>query len=382
MSPAATPPIEFITRGQTHQLPQYLPDATLGVVRYLTAQEVSQLGIRGAVVNTYHLKTQPGAEILQQFGGIKKFMQWPGLVVSDSGGFQLFSLIQKNPLLGRIIDEGVVQYSDKKRQHKTIFTPEDSIKMQFAIGSDIMICLDDFTPPNADPKRLSESVARTTAWAKRSKAEFERQLAVHGFNGLADPRRPLLLAPIQGHDNVAARTQSAKELLEIGFDAYGLGGWPFKADGSFDYAFCELNAKLTPEPFLRFALGIGTPQNIVRLFGMGYRLFDCVLPTRDARHHRLYTWDENLKTLPKNRLELETLETNGTPWVQSLYINRGVFAADQQPLDPHCDCPTCTTYSRAYLHHLFKVKEGLALKLATQHNLRFYARVMELLAIT
>lgn len=382
MSENTSPPTQFVTRGKTHSLPQYLPDATLGVVRYLTTEDLTNLGIRGAVVNTYHLKSSPGAEVLKTFGGVKKFMQWPGLVVSDSGGFQLFSLIQKNPLLGRIIDEGVVQYSDQKRQHKTLFTPEDSIKMQFQIGSDIMICLDDFTPPTADATRLAESVRRTTDWARRSKAEFERQLELHGFSGLNDPNRPLLLAPIQGHDNVAARTQSAQELLEIGFDAYGLGGWPFTTDGSFDYDFCKLNAELTPEPFLRFALGIGTPQNIVRLYDMGYRLFDCVLPTRDARHHRLYVWNEALETLPKSSAELQKLEKNGTPWVQSLYINRGVFANDPLPLDPHCDCPTCATYSRAYVHHLFKVKEGLALKLATQHNLRFYARLMELLATT
>lgn len=379
MRDTATPPTQFTARGTTHTLPQYLPDATLGVVRYLTAKDVSDLGIRGAVVNTYHLKTSPGPAVLETFGGIKKFMQWPGLVVSDSGGFQLFSLIQKNPLLGRITDAGVVQYSDKKRQHKTLFTPEDSISMQFQIGSDIMICLDDFTPPTANADRLAESVRRTTEWARRSKAEFLRQLELHGFSGLDDPQRPLLLAPIQGHDNIAARTQSAQELLEIGFDAYGLGGWPFKADGSFDYDFCKLNAELTPEPYLRFALGIGTPQNIVRLYGMGYRLFDCVLPTRDARHHRLYIWNETLKTLPTTSAALQKLEQDNSPWVQSLYINRGVFAHDSQPLDPHCDCPTCATYSRAYLHHLFKVKEGLALKLATQHNLRFYARLMELL---
>jgi len=304
----STPPTQFTARGKSHQLPQYLPDATLGVVRHLTSQEVANLGIKGVVVNTYHLKTQPGTEVLNRFQGIKNFMRWPGLVVSDSGGFQLFSLIQKNPRLGRIVAEGVVGYSGPNQQHKTLFTPEDSIKIQFQIGSDVMICLDDFTPPTADAKRLAESVIRTTNWAARSKVEFERQLEIAGFSGWDDPKRPRLLAPIQGHNHLEWRRQSAEALLEIGFDAYGLGGWPFTAEGKFDYEFCELNAQLTPEPFLRFALGVGTPQNIVRLFGMGYRLFDCVLPTRDARHHRLYIWAESLIKLPKTANELQQLE--------------------------------------------------------------------------
>jgi queuine tRNA-ribosyltransferase len=379
MSATVQPPTNFVSRGKSHILPQYLPDATLGVVRYLTSAEVTELGITGAVVNTYHLHSTPGVPVLNQFAGIKNFMQWPGLVVSDSGGFQLFSLIQKNPLLGRVIDEGVVLYTDQKRQHKRLFTPEDSIATQFAIGSDLMICLDDFTPPTADEARIQDSVERTLLWAQRSKAEFERQLTLHGFSGLDDPNRPKLMAVIQGHDNPEWRKKSADGLLEIGFDAYGLGGWPFTTDGKFDYEFCRMNAELTPEPFVRFALGVGTPSNMVRLYGMGYRLFDCVLPTRDARHHRLYVWSPSLTTLPKTKAELTALETAGTKWCDSLYINRGVFATDQLPLDPHCDCPTCKNYSRAYLYHLFKVKEGLALKLATQHNLRFYARVMELL---
>ena len=283
------PPNQFSARGKTFPLPQYLPDATLGVVRHLTSSEVTNLGILGAVVNTYHLRVRPGDNLLEKFGGIKKFMNWPGLIASDSGGFQLFSLIQKNPRLGKIVDDGVILYSDSKQQHKHLFTPEDSIKSQFAIGSDIMICLDDFTPPEADEKRLEQSVRRTTDWARRSKIEFESQLIAHGFSGWDDPNRPLLLAPIQGHNHISWRTRSAQELVAIGFDAYGLGGWPFTPDGQFDYDFCALNAKLTPEPAIRFALGIGTPQNIVKLFEMGYTIFDCVLPTRDARHNRLYT---------------------------------------------------------------------------------------------
>jgi queuine tRNA-ribosyltransferase len=196
---------------------------------------------------------------------------------------------------------------------------------------------------------------------------------------MTDPNRPLLLAPIQGNKDLKWRRQSAEDLQAIGFDAYGLGGWPFVGDGSFDYEFCALNASLTPDPALRFALGVGTPHNIVKLFDMGYRLFDCVLPTRDARHHRLYTWSSQLSELPKTAQELVGLEINGTNWYDTLYINRTAFAADESPIDSQCDCATCVTYSKAYLHHLFKVKEGLALKLATQHNLRFYARMMEVL---
>ncbi len=358
-------------KGKDYQLPMYLPDATLGVVRNLDSTDLERIGIKGAVVNTYHLKDQPGLEILKKLGGVKSLMSWSGLVTSDSGGFQLFSLINKHPKLGKVTDEGVVTYSGKHQQNKHIFTPEESIRMQFAIGSDIMICLDDFTPDDADEKRIKQSVDRTVDWARRCKQEFDKQLKKHEFS--ADSR-PLLFAPIQGHRNKKLRTDCARKLKKIGFDGYGLGGWPFDEQGNFDYEMCSLNASLSPDDKPRFALGIGMPDNIVHLYKMGYNFFDCVLPTRDARHKRLYVFS-------KNPEKIDLLKAENSDWFEFIYINRGKYKTDKQPISEHCDCPVCQHYSRAYLNHLFKVKDGSAFRLAEIHNLRFYAKLLEQLKV-
>lgn len=359
-----------------------MPDATLGVARNLDSLDLAKVGLQGVMVNTYHLMQKPGEKILQELGGIKKMMHWPGFVSSDSGGFQLFSLIRKNPHLGKIIDEGIVLYAGPKKQSKTLFTPEDSIRLQFAIGSDVMICLDDFTAPEADERRIEQSVRRTIDWAKRAKLEFQKQLQKHGFD---ENNRPLLLAPIQGHNHRKWRSYCAQELQKIGFDLYGLGGWPFQKNGEFDYSFCQLNADLTSKDSLRFALGVGTPENIVKLFMMGYQFFDCVLPTRDARHQRLYNFKINPKTLTKNDL-LNLANKNCLNEVfDYCYIGKGQLATDQKAVGKFCDCPICQSIdgtpqvSRAYLHHLFKIGDGSALRLASLHNLRVYAQIMEIL---
>jgi queuine tRNA-ribosyltransferase len=373
---------EIKIKGQSYQLPIYLPDATLGVARNLDSLDLLRVGLEGVMVNTYHLIQKPGEEILQKVGGIKKLMNWSGFVSSDSGGFQLFSLIQKNPELGKITDEGIVLYNGPKKQKKTLFTPEDSIRMQFTLGSDVMICLDDFSPPAANEKRIQESVERTIAWAGRAKIEFERQLKKHGFTA---ENRPLLLAPIQGHNHPKWREFCSQELQKIGFDIYGLGGWPLDEQGKFDYSFCQKNAELTPKDSLRFALGVGTPENIVRLFFMGYQFFDCVLPTRDARHQRLYVFNSNPLELDREKLKLLTTENKLDEIFAHLYIGKGQFATDTQAVSEFCDCPLCQKklgqpqVSRAYLHHLFKIGDGSAFRLASLHNLRTYTLLIEAL---
>ncbi|HCR81291.1 MAG: Queuine tRNA-ribosyltransferase [Candidatus Pacebacteria bacterium GW2011_GWA1_46_10] len=348
-----------------YTLPLFLPDATRGVVRGLSSQQVQEVGIQGVVVNTYHLLERPGTVVLKKLGSVGALMSWRGLIVSDSGGFQLFSLIHKHPKLGKITDEGVVLYSSEKQRRKTLFTPEDSIKTQFAIGADIMICLDDFSPVSGSAKRLQESVERTTAWAKRCKTEFEKQCRK---KGLSKRNRPLLFAVIQGHDQPALRQQSAQELIELGFDGFGFGGWPLDSNGDFDYHIARVIADATPNDKPRFALGVGSPANIVKLRLMGYDLFDCVLPTRDARHQRLYVLNQ-----PLNQVNF----SGKRPWYQHLYIDRGRYVADPTPVDQYCDCPTCKNYSKAYLHHLFKIQDSLAFQLAITHNLWFYAQLMK-----
>lgn len=397
---------EIQIKNKSYRLPIFLPDATLGVARNLDSLDLAKVGLQGVMVNTYHLIQKPGEKVLQKIGGIKKMMNWSGFVSSDSGGFQLFSLIRKNPNLGKITDEGIVLYTGPKKQKKTLFTPEDSIRMQFTIGSDVMICLDDFTPPStteqsavslvdetrlvplgappeANEKRIQESVERTVAWAKRAKIEFEKQLTEHGFD---ENNRPLLLAPIQGHDHKKWRTYCANELKKIGFDIYGLGGWPFTKNDQFDYSFCQLNADLTSKDSLRFALGVGTPENIVKLFFMGYQFFDCVLPTRDARHQRLYTFKVDPKSLNRTDLEKLSKEDRLSEIFDYCYIGKGQFATDTNAVSDFCDCPICQKtvdvpqVSKAYLHHLFKIGDGSAFRLASLHNLRVYTQLMEILS--
>ncbi|MBD3250798.1 MAG: tRNA-guanine transglycosylase [Candidatus Pacebacteria bacterium] len=365
---------QLVVKNQHYQTPLFFPDATLGVVRSLSSIELKLLGLEGIVINTYHLKDHPGTEVLQKLGGVKQLMNWSGLAASDSGGFQLFSLIQKNPKLGKITDQGVTLYSGEKQRKKTLFTPEKSIQIQFAIGADIMVCLDDFTPHTfgeAAQKRVEQSVSRTIAWSKRSKAEFQRQIEKRG---LSENNRPLLLAPIQGQRHWQLRQECAQELTKIGFDGYGLGGWPFDQQGKFDYQLSQFNAQLTPDDRFRFALGVGMPENIVELFKMGYHIFDCVLPTRDARHQRLYVYQQDPTEID---FLSETNQQAQPDWYQFVYIDRGRFKTDQKPISPYCDCYTCQHHSRAYLNHLFKVKDALAIRLATTHNLRFYSRLVQ-----
>jgi len=355
----------FNVNHRRYALPLFLPDATLGVIRGLSSKQVEELGIEGVVINTYHLLDRPGMKVLDKAGGIKSFMNWPGLTASDSGGFQLFSLIQQNPKLGRITDEGVVLYSGEKQQRKTLFTPAKSIQVQFAINSDIMICLDDFSPIKSSKKRLEQSVERTIDWAKQCKKEFDKQCEKRK---LTKSDRPLLFAVVQGHQDKKLRKYCAEELIKIGFDGYGLGGWPFLENGNFDYDIAQYTAKITPNGQYRFALGIGTPANIVRLRKMGYDLFDCVLPTRDARHQRLYVFNKNPEEIDFEKDQ---------DWYQHLYIDRGVYTQDFSSISEFCDCPACSEHTKAYLNHLFKVKDGLAYQLASLHNLRFYAQLME-----
>ncbi len=354
---------------KNHPLPLFLPDATYGVVRGLSSQDLIQAGIQALMVNTYHLRRSPGIKILKKLDGIKSLMNWSGITASDSGGFQLFSLINKNPSLGKITDEGVVTYTGKNKQTKQVFTPEDSIELQFALQTDIMICLDDFTPPDADEKRAQDSVARTIHWAKRSKKKFESLVQKNDYS---EETRPLLTGVIQGHRNWKLRQKCAQKLMALDFDIYGLGGWPFNDNGDFDYEMARRNSALTPDNKLRFALGIGKPENITQLSQMGYDLFDCVLPTRDARHQRLYVFTKN-----PNEIGFQPQEE----WYQYLYLSRGACAADDNPISDFCSCPACRHYTRAYLHHLFKIKDTLALRLATIHNLHFYAELMKQLRL-
>ena len=337
-------------------LPAFFPDGTRGVVRAVDAQDLERCGVQGIVVNTLHLSNTPGSGLIKSQGGIHSFMDWHHPIISDSGGFQAMSMIRENTRYGTVTASGITFTNvDVKGKPKLKLTPEKSIQIQFALGTDIMICLDDCPQPQADRAQVAESVQRTVVWARRCKAEFEHQLE---NRQLSMQERPMLFGVIQGGYDRELRKQCADQLLEIGFDGYGFGGWPLDTNGRLAEDILAYTADMMCG--LKYALGVGSPENIARCVEMGYQVFDCVLPTRDARHQRLYCFDDQQDSLVYS----------------FLYIQDERYKRDARPLSEWCDCPCCRHYSRSYLHHLFEIRESLALRLATMHNLRFYAQLM------
>ena len=344
----------------TLQCPAFLPDGTRGVVRALDAVDVAACGIEAMMVNMLHLSSHPGTTVVKQMGGIHAFMGWHKPVMSDSGGFQVFSLIADNPKSGSISKKGFVYRLDKGAKKQTL-TPEKCIQKQFHIGADVMFCLDHCTHPNANVEEQKLSVKHTVAWAKACRAEFDRRVHRDGTK---------LFGVVQGGMDFDLRRQCAEQLCEIGFDGFGFGGWPISDDGALVEAVAWV-AELLPKDVPKHALGIGKLENVVRAFRLGYDTFDCTLPTRDARQKRLYVLADVM-----DRVDLDA------DFYRYIYIDDERHARDGDPVDPTCDCLCCTQYSRAYLHHLFEINETLAFRLATLHNVRFYARLMAQLTAT
>ncbi len=356
---------EVKIKSKVYELPVFLPDATKAVTKGVDSLDLKSSGVKGVVVNTYHLLTNPGIEVLKKAGGIKKFMNYHGLVVSDSGGWQVFSLIHRSNKKGKITDAGVVFTLGVSK--KEIFTPQKSLQAQFDIGSDIIICLDDFTPPNASKSEAKKTVERTVKWAKVSRMEYEKQLE---RRGISQKNRPLLLAVVQGGYFKDLRKRCAEELQQVGFDGYGYGGYVIDEAGNLDLSLSKYIAGLLPNDKIKFALGMGRPNDIAGLSEMGWDVFDCTLPTRDARHKRLYAFSKK----PKNLKDMKNQKT-----YEYIYIDKGKYKDDQSPISKYCHCYVCSNFSRSYLRHLFKIGDTSAYRLATMHNLRFYTQVMELI---
>jgi len=345
------------------KLPAFFPDATRAVIRSLDSEDVKNCGIQGMVVNTFHLLSRPGARVISGQGGIHRFMNWDGHIISDSGGFQLFSLLAGSSKLGSVSGKGFI-YRLNKGDDRKILTPEKCIQKQFQFASDIMVCLDYCTHPNDSYDKQKESVEYTILWAGKCKSNFDKLLREKDID---DDARPLLFAVVQGGSDFDLRRECAERLIEIGFDGYGYGGWPI-VDGNQLAETVELVSQILPPTKPKYALGIGKPENIVKCAKMGYSLFDCVIPTRDARHRRLYVFSE----------KPESSSLAGSDFYKCLYFLDKKHINDKRPLEADCDCLCCSRgYSRAYLHHLFKIEDTLAYRLATSHNLRFYARLME-----
>ncbi len=351
---------EIVTPHGAIRLPAFLPDATRGVVRGLSARQVRQCGVQGLVVSTFHLMSKPGSTVVQAQGGIHRFMDWSGPVLSDSGGFQIFSLLTQSPGLGGVTRKGV-HYRLSRKSGKRLLTPEKCIRKQLQMGADVLVCLDHCTHPEDPAEVHREAVENTVRWAENSRRAFDESV------GKLD-ERPLLFAVVQGGEDAALRGECLERLQEIGFDGYGYGGWPIDQDGRLLDMVSEL-ARTMPSDALRWALGVGKAEHVVDAVCAGYDLLDCTIPTRDARHGRLFVLTG----------EPRTARSGETDWYGCHYPLDEEHVRADGPVDPGCDCVCCSHYSCGYLRHLFRVRDTLGYALATAHNLRFYTRLMEAL---
>lgn len=332
-----------------NKFPVFFPDATRGLIKSLDTVDIENAKIEGILVNTYHLYKDLGLQFIKSKGGIKNFMNWNGYVISDSGGFQVGSLIKMNPSAGHVSNNGVLFKPEGEKQ--VMLTPEKSIAFQMELGSDMLVVLDDFTDPKASYEEAKISVERTINWAKRSKKEFEKICLTKKLKAY---NKPLILGVVQGGKYQDLRKHCIEELIKIGFDGLGYGGWPINSDNSFDYQSAKTIAKYAPKNYLLYGLGVGKPIQIIKLFKMGFKIFDCVLPTRDARHGRAYI--TNTKTID---------------------LTQGKMREDNKPIAKSCDCLTCKKYTRSYINYLFRTGDFTAGRLVTIHNLRFYSKLIE-----
>ncbi|MFH1840901.1 MAG: tRNA guanosine(34) transglycosylase Tgt [Candidatus Shapirobacteria bacterium] len=348
--------------GKKIPLPVFFPDATRAVIRTLDSVDIKKTQTPGILVNTYHLFKDLGKKVIQEHGGIRPFMHWNGGVISDSGGFQIMTLAKKSGQNGKITDKGVTFKPTGGK--KIFFTPQDSIEFQLALKSDMIVVLDDFTPPKASRGQAIDSVTRTLLWAEKSKQVFEEGCRRLGLSGA---KKPYLLGVVQGDNHLDLRAQCTQELVKIGFDGLGYGGWPIGDNHQFYYDVAQVIADNSPANYFLYGLGVGKPEEIVGCFQLGFTIFDCVLPTRDARHQRLYVY----KTDSINQID---------PFQPNFYSyfvpTKEKHYHDTRPVSTACDCLLCTHYTRAYLAHLFRTKEMTAGRLATIHNLRFYSILM------
>ncbi|MCL2544512.1 MAG: queuine tRNA-ribosyltransferase family protein [Clostridia bacterium] len=348
-----------LRRGRSVALPAFFPDGTYGAVKAVDAADLREAGIGGVVMNALHLSQKPGANLVKRMGGLHAFTGFDRPILTDSGGFQVFSLIRENPRYGRVRAGEVLFYPGMGDQ-KYIYSPQKCVRNQFALGSDIIMCLDYCTHPNDPPEIQRQSVDTTVRWAALCKREYELQCKnLH----LAPEDRPLLFGIIQGGNDRELRARCARALIEIGFDGFGFGGWPLDDQGNLVDDILAYTASLMPDHLVKYAMGLGRPEEIVRCARMGYDLFDCVIPTREARRHRLYVFTKQDVTEPD--------------FYRFLYIMDDTHAADSAPVSKDCDCHCCRHHSRAYLRHLFRLDDAQAYRLATIHNLRFYAMLME-----
>lgn len=330
------------------ETPFFMSIATSGFIKGLTTDEMKEIKAPVILSNTYHLMLRPGEKLIKKAGGLHKFMNWQGPILTDSGGYQVFSLAK----FRKISDSGV-KFKSGIDGKEYFLTPKKAIEVQQDLGSDIIMVLDECIENPASYNVAHEAVERTTRWAKLCKKQRSKKT-----------KKQLLFGIMQGSLYKDLRKKSAEDLIKIGFDGYAIGGLAVGEGKSEMYKMVEYAANLLPEDRPRYLMGVGYPEDIVKAVSLGVDMFDCVIPTRNARHGMLFT---DLKNIDLKK---------GTVKYKALHITNEKYKEDFKPVDKNCDCELCKNYSRSYLRHLFMSKSFLGQRLATLHNLRFYIRLM------
>ncbi|WP_349408004.1 tRNA guanosine(34) transglycosylase Tgt [Pseudalkalibacillus sp. SCS-8] len=320
----------------TFETPVFMPVGTLATVKTMSPEELEQMGAGIILSNTYHLWLRPGHEIVKEAGGLHKFMNWDGAILTDSGGFQVFSLSD----LRKITEEGV-HFRNHLSGEKLFLTPEGAMEIQNALGSDIMMAFDECPPYPAEYSYMRQSVERTSRWA-------ERCLKAH-----ARPEDQGLFGIVQGGEYEELRKQSAQDLVSLDFPGYAVGGLSVGEPKDVMNRVLEFTTPWLPENKPRYLMGVGSPDSLIDGAIRGIDMFDCVLPTRIARNGTCMTSEGRL------------------------VVRNAKFTKDFRPLDENCDCYTCRNYSRAYIRHLVKSNETFGFRLTTYHNLYFLLKLME-----
>ena len=328
----------------TAQTPVFMNVGTQGAIKGgLSAFDLKDIGCQIELSNTYHLHLRPGDELVRQMGGLHRFMRWDGPILTDSGGFQVFSLSG----LRKIREEGVT-FASHLDGRRIFMGPEESMRIQANLGSDIAMAFDECVENPSPYEYVKQSCERTVRWLARCKAEHDRLMAQ------PDAVNPgqLLFGINQGGTFADLRVWNMKETAKIDCDGYAIGGLAVGEPAETMYEIIEAVEPYMPQDKPRYLMGVGTPVNILEGVLRGVDMFDCVLPARNARHGKLYTWKG------------------------ALNIKNEKYKTDERPIDPDCDCPVCRSFSRAYLRHLFAAGEMLGMRLAVLHNLYFYNDLM------
>ncbi len=332
---------EITTSHGTFQTPIFMPVGTQATVKAIEQRELEEIGAKIILSNTYHLYLRPGSEVLNKAGGLHKFMNWNKPILTDSGGFQVFSLSG----LRKISDNGV-EFKSHLDGSLHLFTPEKVVNIQRLIGSDIMMVLDECLENPAEYNKVESSIKLTLNWAKRSRIEFINSTRLYGFDQFQ-------FGIIQGSTYKDLRERSALELAEIGFDGYAIGGLAVGEENEVMYDIVEHTTEFMPKDKPRYLMGVGTPEDLLNAIERGIDMFDCVMPTRNARNATMFT--------STGKLRLRNLE------------NKFNFGC----IDEEVESYTSKNFTPAYLRHLFMADEMLASQLATIHNLRFYLNLVE-----